>query len=210
MSYLAEPTSKTVYGVVRIGNYIDVIDGIISNPQDLSANASVGFSNVAVTGNLTANGNLTVTSVTPSAGVGITLSNVKTSGYDSRFTITNSGVTQLVAGTGISLSANTGNITISSFGADLINVYGTTTSYTAAADDEYIGVNSANAVTITLPAGPADGRVYIIKDEKGQGSGKITIQPPAGTLIDAKINYVIGVPNQSVQIVYRASGWWII
>jgi hypothetical protein len=210
MAYLAEPTSKTAYGVVQVGNYIDVVDGIISNPQDLSANASVGFSNVAVSGNLTANGNLVVTSVTPSAGVGIALSNVKTTGYDSRFTVTNTGVTQLVAGTGISLSANTGNITISSFGADLINVYGTTTSYTATADDEYIGVNSASAVTITLPAGPADGRVYIIKDEKGQGSGKITIQPPVGTLIDAKVNYVIGVPNQSVNIVYRADGWWII
>ena len=29
-------------------------------------------------------------------------------------------------------------------------------------------------------------------------------------LIDKKVNYVIGVPSQSLQIVYRAGGWWII
>jgi hypothetical protein len=96
------------------------------------------------------------------------------------------------------------------FHADLISVVGVTTNYTATADDEYIGVNSAAAVTITLPGSPAQGRVYIIKDELGQGSGKITIQPPVGTLIDSKVSYVIGVPNQSVQMVYRAGGWWII
>jgi hypothetical protein len=209
MSYLAEPTSKTVYGVVQIGNYIDVVDGIIDTPQDLSPNASVNFANASIAGNLTAEGNLVVTSVTPSAGVGITLSNIKTSGYDSRFTITNSGVTQLVAGTGISLTASTGNITISSFGADLINVVGVTASYTVLVTDEYVGVYSAAAVTITLPFGIA-GRVYTIKDEYGQGSGKITIQPQTGENIDGKPNYIISVPNQSVNVVFRAGGWWII
>lgn len=209
MSYLAEPTSKTEYGVVRVGNYIDVVDGIIGLSQNLAPNASVIFSNASVTGNLTANGNLVVTGVTPSAGVGITLSNVKTTGYDTRFTVTNSGVTQLIAGSGISLTANTGNITISSYGADLINVYGTTTSYTATLLDEYIGVYSASAVTITLPAGVA-GRVYTVKDEYGQGSGKITIQPQSGENIDGKTNYVISIPNQSVNVVFRAGGWWII
>lgn len=31
-----------------------------------------------------------------------------------------------------------------------------------------------------------DGRVYTIKDEYGQGSGKITIQPQTGVLIDVQ------------------------
>jgi hypothetical protein len=150
MSYLAQPTSKTEYGVVKVGNYINVDDtGIISSPEIIS-------------------------------GAGITVE------YDTDF------------------------IMISSTGADLIHVYGTTTSYTATIDDEYIGVSSSSAVTITLPNTPPEGRVYIIKDEYGQGSGKITIQPPTGTLIDKKTNYTISVPNQSVQIVYRAAGWWII
>lgn len=150
MSYLSQPTSKTDYGVVKIGNFIDVSeDGIISSPE-------------------------------------------------------------IVEGSGISIEYTTGFITISSYGADLMHVHGTTTNYTATADDEYIGVSSTNAVTITLPSAPDEGRVYVIKDEYGQGSGKITIQPPSGTLIDKKTNYIISVPNQSVQVIYRAAGWWIM
>lgn len=150
MSYLAQPTSKTDYGVVKVGNFIDVAeDGVISSPE-------------------------------------------------------------IISGPGITVDYTTGFITVSATGADLINVYGTTTNYTADADDEYIGVSSASAVTITLPNTVLEGRVYIIKDEFGQGSGKITIQPPIGTLIDRKTTFIISVPNQSVQIVYRAGGWWII
>lgn len=149
MSYLSQPTSKTDYGVVKIGDFINVDDsGIISSPE-------------------------------------------------------------LIAGPGVTVDYDTNFITISATGADLIHVYGTTTSYTATADDEYIGVSSASAITITLPTAD-EGRVYTIKDEYGQGSGKITIQPPVGSLIDKKLNYVISVPHQSVSVVYRAGNWWLI
>lgn len=262
MSYLSQPTSKTEYGVVEVGSFINVIDGIISLEQDIGPNANVTFfnanvsnlltantgnittlvaSNANVTGtlvanvgnvttlnvgnanvtgnlignngsfssNLTANGALVVTSVTPTANTGISISNLIPNGYAASFTITNTGVTYVNAGSGISLSGNTGNITISSFGADLINVIGVSANYTATLTDEYIGVSSGNAVTITLPAG-VNGRVYTIKDEFGQGSGKITIQPQTGSNIDGKTNYVIGVPYQAVNTVYRAGNWWII
>ena len=149
MAYLSSPTSKTEYGVVKIGDFINVDEaGIISSPE-------------------------------------------------------------IIPGPGVTVEYTTDFITISATGADLIHVYGTTTSYTATQDDEYIGVFSANAVTITLPTS-VDGRVYTIKDEYGQGSGKITIQPQTGTTIDGKANYVISVPNQSVNVVYRAGKWWII
>lgn len=209
MSYLSSAASTLEYGVVQIGGNIDVVDGVISVAQSLYPNANVTFNSITVSGNLTSNGAEVVTSVTPTAGNGIALSNVVTSGPAAGFTIFNTGVTSLAAGTGISLSGTTGNITISSFGADLINVVGVTTSYTATLTDEYIGVFSAAAVTITLPTG-VNGRVYTIKDEYGQGSGKITIQPQAGQLIDGKTNYIISVPNQSVAVVYRATGWWLI
>jgi hypothetical protein len=209
MSYLSQPASTTEFGVVKIGDYIQVIDGVISLFQDLSITSDVVFNSVDVTGNISVNGDLVVTSVTPSAGDGIELTNVVTSGNNAEFTISNTGVLSLTAGPGISLSAGTGNITISATGADLISVYGTTTSYTATNDDEYIGVNSASAVTITLPLG-IPGRVYTIKDERGQGSGKITIQPQTGQLVDGSINYVIGVPYQSVNVVFRAGNWYII
>lgn len=209
MSYLSSAASTLEYGVVQIGGNIDVIDGVISVAQSLYPNANVTFNSITVAGNLTSNGAQVVTSVTPSADFGIGIANLVTAGPNVSFTIQNTGVTTLTAGTGISLSANTGNIVISSFGADLINVYGTTTNYTATVTDEYIGVFSASAVTITLPTG-VNGRVYTIKDEYGQGSGKITVQPQPGQLIDGKTNYIISVPNQSISVVYRATGWWLI
>lgn len=123
----------------------------------------------------------------------------------------NDGVIYLnfVAGAGVQIANTPGEITISAQGADLINVYATSTSYTATANDEYIGVNSASAVTITLPTG-TPGRVYYIKDEYGQGSGKITVQPQPGEKIDNQINYIISVPYQSVAVVFRGTQWHII
>lgn len=208
MSYLAEPTSKTNYGIVTVGDYIEVVDGKISLLQDLSPTADVSFDTIEANA-LYDDGNRVVTSVTPSAGDGISITSAVTDGPATSFTVNNTGVLSLIAGSGIQISAGTGNITISSFGADLINVVGVTSNYTATLTDEYIGVSSAAAVTITLPAG-VNGRVYTIKDEFGQGSGKITIQPQAGILIDKKTNYIISVPNQSVSVVYRAGGWWIM
>lgn len=226
MSYLSTPSSATEYGVVQIGDFIEVADGVISLLQDVSPTADVTFdglnitTNIGAAGNISAlgsisgdsvfdDGNRVITSVTPTAGNGISLSSVVDTGPDASFTVTNTGVLSLIAGSGISISASTGNITISSFGADLINVTGVTSNYTASVTDEYIGVFSVSAVTITLPTG-FDGRVYTIKDEYGQGSGKITIKPQTGELIDGKVNYVISVPNQSVNVVSRASNWWII
>lgn len=150
MSYLSQSTSKTDYGVVKIGDYINVNDnGVISSPQ-------------------------------------------------------------IIPGPGITVDYTTSTITVSATGADLIHVYGTSTNYTLTADDEYVGISTTSAITVTIPGTAFEGRVYTIKDEYGQGSGKITIQPPVGTLIDKKTNYIISVPNQSVEIVYRAGGWWII
>ena len=214
MSYLSIPASTTEYGVVEIGDYINVANGIISLPQSVDTDANVIFYSIISTdgfysGNLQAQGNLVVTSVTPSGGTGISVSNIVSNGYAASFTVNNTGVTYLKAGNGISITANTGNITISSFGADLINVIGVSANYTATLNDEYIGVSSANAVTITLPTG-VNGRVYTIKDEYGQGSGKITIQPQLGQNIDGKATYTISVPNQSISVVFRASGWWLI
>lgn len=208
MSYLAQPTSKTEYGVVQVGNYIDVIDGIIDLSQDLSPEADVAFGSMSAD-TVYDNGDRVITDVSPSAGDGISITDVVSAGPAAGFTVSNTGVLSLIAGEGITISSSTGNITISSYGADLINVYGTTTNYTASLTDEYIGVNSASAVTSTLPEG-IDGRVYIIKDERGQGSGKITIQPQAGEKIDNATTYIIGVPYQCVHTVFRAGNWWII
>jgi hypothetical protein len=203
MAYLSQPTSKTDYGVVGIGSFIDVLGGIISLEQDVSPNASVSFNQVSI------GGSDVVTSVNPVAGAGISITNLVSIGNTVGFAVSNTGVLSLSSGAGISISGSTGNITISATGADLIATIGVTGSYTATANDEYIGVFSAAAVTITLPVGVA-GRVYIIKDEYGQGSGKITIQPSGIEKIDNANNYIISVPNQSVSVVFRGGQWRII
>ena len=203
MAYLAQPTSKTDYGVVGVGSFIDVLEGIISLEQDVSPNASVSFNQVSI------GGSAVVTSVNPVAGAGISITNLVSIGNTVGFAVSNTGVLSVSAGAGISLSNSTGYVTISATGADLIATIGVTGSYTATADDEYIGVFSAAAVTITLPTG-VTGRVYTIKDEYGQGSGKITIQPSGLEKIDNANTYIISVPNQSVSVVFRGGQWRII
>lgn len=203
MAYLAQPTSKTDYGVVGVGSFINVLDGFISLVQDVSPTASVSFNQVSI------GGSSVVTSVNPVAGAGISITNLVSVGNTVGFAVSNTGVLSVVAGAGISVTNSTGFITISASGADLISTIGVTGSYTATANDEYIGVFSASAVTITLPIG-ITGRVYTIKDEYGQGSGKITIQPSGSEQIDNKPNYIISVPNQAVSIVFRGTQWRII
>ena len=208
MSYLSQPTSKTGYGVTLVGDYINVTDGVISLAQDVSPTATVTFVTLNAS-SVFSDGKLAVTSVVPNSGPGIALSGVVSTGSTATFTVSNTGVLSLIAGSGISISTATGDILISATGADLINVIRTTTNYTATLNDEYIGVFSATATTITLPSG-VNGRVYTIKDEYGQGSGKITVQPQSGEKIDNANNYVISVPYQSISIVYRGTGWWIM
>lgn len=203
MAYLAQPTSKIDYGVVGIGSFIDVLEGFISLEQDVSPNASVSFNQVSI------GGSTVVTSVNPVASLGISITDLVSIGNTVGFAVSNTGVLSVVAGAGVSVSNSTGYITISATGADLISTIGVTGSYTATANDEYIGVFSAAAVTITLPLG-ITGRVYIIKDEYGQGSGKITIQPSGTEQIDNKADYIISVPNQSVSVVFRGGQWRII
>lgn len=233
MSYLSQPTTKTTYGVTLVGDYINVTDGVISLAQDLSPTATVTFVTLSAN-SVFSGGKLAVNTVIPSSGAGIALTDVNTTGSTATFTVSNTGVLalstgsgvsvststgnvlvsntgvlSLTAGSGISISTSTGNVLISATGADLINVIRVTANYTATLTDEYIGVYSATATTITLPAG-VNGRVYTIKDEYGQGSGKITLQPQTGEKIDNSNTYIISVPYQSVSIVYRGTGWWIM
>lgn len=202
MAYLAQPTSKSDYGVVGVGSFINVLDGIIFLEQDVSPSSEVSFQQVKV------NNQDVVTSVNPISGAGISITNLISIGNTVGYSVSNTGVLSLSAGDGISISTTTGNITISASGADLISTIGVTGSYTATSDDEYIGVYSPSAVTITLPIG-INGRVYTIKDEYGQGSGKITIKPSGTEQIDNKTEYVISVPNQSVSVVFRGGQWRI-
>lgn len=208
MSYLSSAASTVEYGVIQVGSNINVTDGVISIAQDLSPNADLVFNSVEVTSNLTLAGNSVITGIAPAAGAGISITDIDTVGPNTGFTVVNTGVLSLLAGPGVSLTANTGNITISTTGADFLNTTSTGISYTASATDEYIGSTASSAITITLPPGTA-GRVYTIKDEIG-GSPKITVVGSNSQKIDGRNSYLIEIRYQSISLVFRNNGWWLI
>lgn len=210
MAYLSQPTSTTEFGVVTVGEYIEVIDGIISLKQDLSPTASVTFKDVTVSGELFLNSKSVVNSVLASAGTGISLTNTDFSSPDIAFTVNNTGVLSLTAGTGISLSGSTGSITVSSTGTSVINtVLVTSGTYNVLPIDQYIGVDSTTQVSIVLPTGVA-GRTYTIKSEHGSGAGKISITGTGGEKIDNASTYNITTSFQSITVVFRGSQWHLI
>jgi hypothetical protein len=84
--------------------------------------------------------------------------------------------------------------------------------YTATCGDYYIGVNSENPVTISLPENCIDCCEIIIKAEMGPplGNRKVTVTTSDGSYIDGKDKYVIEVPYQSVNLFCRGGDWHII
>ena len=83
--------------------------------------------------------------------------------------------------------------------------------YTATCSNYYIGVNSENPVTVTLPSDCTDCCELVIKAEMGPplGNRKITIDAGNST-IDGDPTYVIEVPYQSVRLLCRGGVWHII
>lgn len=225
MSYLFPEGSTTERGVVEVGSNINVVDGKISIPQSVATTANITFNDVIANGDVNIAGNTlslgkisaaelsdnskrVITTVTPTAGSGVSITSLTGTGPTASFTVNNTGVLSLTAGPGISLSGSTGTITISATGADIINTVGVTANYTATAADEYIGVNSTSLVTITLPIG-VTGRQYIIKEERGSGTGKVNVQGTSSETIDGSPFKQL-TANASLTVVFRAGQWRVI
>jgi hypothetical protein len=231
MSYLFPEGSTTERGVVEVGSNINVLDGIISIPQSVASTANITFNDVNADGdlnvagiiqsigNITTIGNVygaelydstkrVITTVTPTAGAGISVTSLTGTGPSSSFTVNNTGVLSLTAGNGITLSGSTGNITVSATGADILNTVGVTSNYTATATDEYIGVDSTSLVTVTLPVG-ITGRQYTIKEEHGSGTGKVNVQGSNTEKIDGSPFKQL-TAYASMTVVFRAGQWRVI
>jgi hypothetical protein len=205
MSYLFPNASKTELGVVQVGANIDVdVNSVISIPQSVATTATVTFGTVNVTNTLTLNGASVITSVTPTAGSGISLTSVTTSGPAAAFTINNTGVTSIVAGTNISINTSTGAVTITASSSPLIQTTGTAVAYLATAADEYIGV-TANPTVVTLPIG-VTGKTYIVKNET---TGNTTVTGTLGQLLDGSLTKTLGA-SASLTVVFRAGAWRIV
>ena len=87
--------------------------------------------------------------------------------------------------------------------------------YTANSSDYYIGVNSDGPTVIELPCNSRDCDEIVVKAEMGPplGNRKITIIPcqdSTACKIDGEDSYVIEVPYQSVNLIYRGGNWWIV
>ena len=82
----------------------------------------------------------------------------------------------------------------------------TTSTYTVASNDYYIGINRAGTVTITLTT-PSNGTRLIIKDE----SGNCSIYPITvlGTVDNDADGFILQTDNGAIELIYR-SGWRII
>jgi hypothetical protein len=100
-----------------------LFNGSTGNPAWLSkgslipsGTANIGASgtpwNVVYGNSVYDNGNRVVSSVTPSAGLGISILNLQSGGPAATFAVTNTGVLSLIAGTDTSVSAATGNVTV--------------------------------------------------------------------------------------------------
>ena len=91
------------------------------------------------------NSNRVVTSVIPTAGTGVGISNLNSSGTNVSFIITNTGVTSITPGIGIAVSSQTGAVTI--VNAGVLSLQGTPGQI-------YVNTSTGN-ITLSLPAGIA-------------------------------------------------------
>ncbi len=99
-------------------------------------------------------------------------------------------------------------------GAPLANVRVITASgaVTVAKSDYVVVVNKASgaATTVNLPASPATGRLFYIKDGKGDaGTNNITITPASGN-IDGSATDVINTNYGGALIVYNGTQWNVL
>jgi hypothetical protein len=219
-SIISIPQSVAITANVTFGNITDSAltagritfagtSGILTDDGDLtydSVGNTLTLVNLNASGTLKLVGNSVVTSVTPTAGTGISLTSVTTSGPAAAFTVNNTGVTKIIAGTNVTISpaGGTGDVTITASSSPLINTVGTAVAYTATDTDEYIGV-TANPTIVTLPTGIV-GKTYIIKNET---TGSTTVTGTLGQLLDASLTKTLGA-NASITVVFRAGAWRII
>jgi hypothetical protein len=84
--------------------------------------------------------------------------------------------------------------------------------YEATEQDCYLGVNSKDAVTITLPPRPSYCQTIIVKAEMGPplGNRKIKLVTSDVSVIDGGSSYTITQPYGTVTVRWRAGNWWII
>lgn len=122
-------------------------------------------------------------------------------GYDSNIATTASlGIVQVGAGLAITPA---GVLSATGGGSSLLNVYLTSTNYTATASDYFIGATKKN-ITITFPAGIV-GKVYIVKN---QAEGNITVKG-TGQNLDNSGDKTLGT-EASLIAIFDGTRWNLV
>jgi hypothetical protein len=114
-------------------------------------------------------------------------------------TTTSLGVVKI--GSGLSIAVDG---TLSSTSTGLENVKLTSVSYTATANDYFIGATKKD-ITITLPLGVI-GKTYAIKN---QVTGNITVNTTATQKIDGSLTHNLEV-NKSIIVIFDGTQWNIL
>jgi hypothetical protein len=154
----------TVTSIGVLSNTLSIVDSPVVSSGNISVDLPVisptlagtytyptvttdNYGRITGIANAVSVGTVTSVGVTPGTGIQVTSSPITTSG---NITITNTGVTRLSAGTGISVSSSNGNVTISTTttGGTVTAVAVSSTSLTVTGSP----ITTSGTITVNLPA----------------------------------------------------------
>ena len=183
MAYLNGPASNGQYGVVEIGAHINVDDnGIISLPQSVDTTADIVFATVTSTGAITDSGHRVITSVTPTAGPGISFSSVTTGGPTAAFTVNNTGVLSLVAGTDISITGTNTALTVTDTSTlESVTGRGATTDHAVSISNATASADTVTGALVVTGGVGVGGSVHAAQVFDNAHRVVTSVTPTAGT-----------------------------
>lgn len=205
-------SGATVLPLSRVGeSAVNTVNGL-SGALTVAAGSGLSLSTVGNTLTLSNTRAGTVTSV--GAGTGISVDNTTNPAVP---VVTNTGVTRLVAGTNISLSAETGEITISASGGGggpggVDSVSGGTGITVDNTDPQNVIVNNAGVLSLTAQGGITNVGTASAPIIQLSGTGTVTFQDVNATTVDTtdmtSVNFPTvpgsALPTDARQLVVKA------
>ena len=90
------------------------------------------------------------------------------------------------------------------------NVSSKTSNYTLGSSDDVIICNNSTSMTVTIPSGLSDGKVFNIKNASNVGSVTVDANVAASSTIDDELTQVVSSYENITIIKYSGSEWSII
>lgn len=202
------------------------LTGTSSSQQVVSLTGSGGFVNIATTG---ATLNWATGTSTPTLKQANNTTNSATAqdltvqAQNATGTTSVGGNLVLQSGTGTSrdgyVNFNVGSSNVGSFNTKKftttigrrVKTTTTTTNLTVTDSDEVIMIGTLSGiVTITLPASPTDGDLYVVKDRDGSAAVYNITVSGNGNNIDGLSTYLINTNYQSISLIFSNGKWSVI